>query len=519
MSTITLNLIESSASPEDIHHNNLQFFKTNFSDIISGIDQAIKNLDPELVKDNQMVARLQSLAKAIINEYTLSVDISGQTELYITTNTVRFNEEALKVKIQVRSLELETTMANNEYEALFNKQKRILSKLPPADQTSYNTRISKIQDEPSLTRKVRLSRVLLTEMSIRCTLYEAASTLKTIKKCPPGFQAEYNLLCNALKSIISERNLEEKGRKAEDLSERIHSFNSQLQIAQTIDISKLTEHKINITTSNSSLMSSLLLPDINRYYRWIEGLDLEVAQKLQPLIEESHTNPHKQNLIRTEFQVQYGQLLKRIAESQIIHEELQILGNRLRGVPGSEHLLHRISLLMQDKYPDPRHYNTLQLEANDHIRSSQKTETKVKDVIPDILKILEHLGYSVKSNTLDLTVNLGEEIYLDTTQEQYKLKLQRRETGEILYRLIRVVPSEKETQSTIYQEQKDFETGKKWCRDYDTLTEELLKAGICQKATMRLEPEDEPVRVEVRTDLVQEKKKKETLQYKNYIKP
>lgn len=507
MSTITLNFVETSDTPEQIYHHNHEFLKTNFKEILDEIKKTIENINPDLKNNFQSLTQLESLAEKIIQSYTLGTVLSGLSDDYISENTSKFNQEAMNVKIQLRSLDLETQAAKKEFSALQIKIEKEISKLTPEEKNAFNTRLQEINNVSSPTQQAQLTRSLLSEIEAQICfntlINDVTSIINGIQEIPPGFKSEYELICSSLKNIKNEKSLDFKITKINELSNQVVKFCRDVKIAQSIDISGLTEHKLEISKFENSEDNYLIL-DIDKFFGRIQNLDDEISKRLKPLKEECAQNPHRLNIIRTEFQIQYGQILKKIAESEIIHEELRILENKLKNIPGSEQLIDQTQLLMKEKYPDSNRYNKLIKDVEKHTLKTHNTlnDKSKEDIIPNILETLGKLGYSVRSNTINLSVKPGEELYLDTNREHYKLKLQMRDTGEILYCLVRVVSSEKEIEPTRYQEQTDIEAGHKWCKDYDKLTEELQKVGIRQKTTMRLEPEDEPIKVEIRPDMI-----------------
>jgi hypothetical protein len=103
----------------------------------------------------------------------------------------------------------------------------------------------------------------------------------------------------------------------------------------------------------------------------------------------------------------------------------------------------------------------------------------------------------------------SEPIYLNTSQENYKLKITGNQQGEMLFKFIRVAGSLEEKESiTDLQKQEDIKYCRNWFSDYKKLIGRLKEKGITFNEIWQKLPEDIGVDIEVNKSLIKRKKRR-----------
>lgn len=123
------------------------------------------------------------------------------------------------------------------------------------------------------------------------------------------------------------------------------------------------------------------------------------------------------------------------------------------------------------------------------------------------------LGYSpITEINLD-----AKPIYIDTPEKNYKVKLTCNKSGEMLFRFIRVVESEKEKKViTELEKQNDIEICKQWRDDYKQWLKKLDKIGIHIQEEWQKDPAEDGISIEVNKQLfTRDMKKKRSISKKH----
>jgi len=151
-----------------------------------------------------------------------------------------------------------------------------------------------------------------------------------------------------------------------------------------------------------------------------------------------------------------------------------------------------ISLLLNSERIHKEQFESVAYQVNKIIIQKQQQAV----IIENLKKNLHSLGYGIvdEIEILDEKLENGEVVYLETDDKDYKIMLKLNKNLGITTRVVRMVATqeEKETISS-YQRQKDIESAKKWCTNYDKLTNLLAKNGIILNTKLRLEAEDEDI--------------------------
>lgn len=137
----------------------------------------------------------------------------------------------------------------------------------------------------------------------------------------------------------------------------------------------------------------------------------------------------------------------------------------------------------------------------------------IKEISRVMKDAFTELGYSpIAEINLD-----AKPIYIDTPEKNYKVKLTCNKSGEMLFRFIRVVESEKVKKFiTELEKQNDIEICKKWRNDYKKWIKKLEKMGIYIQDRWQKDPTEEGISIEVNKQLfTQDRKKKRSISKKH----
>ena len=107
----------------------------------------------------------------------------------------------------------------------------------------------------------------------------------------------------------------------------------------------------------------------------------------------------------------------------------------------------------------------------------------------------------------------------DTYEKNYKIKLTCNKSGEMLFRFIRVVASEKEREFiTELEKQNDIEICKQWRGDYRKLLKKIENMGIYIQEDCQKDPAEDGISIEVNKQLFTWDRKEERSISKNQVR-
>jgi len=139
----------------------------------------------------------------------------------------------------------------------------------------------------------------------------------------------------------------------------------------------------------------------------------------------------------------------------------------------------------------------------------------IKEISRVMKDAFVELGYSpITEINLD-----AKPIYIDTPEKNYKIKLTCNKSGEMLFRFIRVVASEKEREFiTELEKQNDIEICKQWRGDYRKLLKKIENMGIYIQEDCQKDPAEDGISIEVNKQLFTWDRKEERSISKNQVR-
>lgn len=243
-----------------------------------------------------------------------------------------------------------------------------------------------------------------------------------------------------------------------------------------------------------------LLSDSAVYGALIENIDKEAYAGVAHLINEARANPELQRLriIRDSIKLQYGRLKEDAALSIVYKTHLRELSAKLASYDMARPVMENLARLSENKYVRLDEYNAARKEAFDALLHEENKRAR-HQAATHIASTLDALGYTVITGEASpqdaLTAfEAGAVTYLKTQWDNYRVMLKYNEDGSVAARLVRVVASDKEKPNpSAYQKQKDTETARKWCGDFDRFLNELKDKGIGFNVELRKEPDEEDI--------------------------
>lgn len=273
---------------------------------------------------------------------------------------------------------------------------------------------------------------------------------------------------------------------------------------------------------------------IRAFAERIARLDEHEGEKLRPLLEGLKADtpfPERLDRLRRQLQTSYGQLRERVLLTQFFREKLSDLlaivraseeSAELKGEGGK--LVRRCETLCGGKYIDRAAFMALY---EDIARFAYAHSEDIADSLfaRKVERALDEMGYELltdeepETRLESLSVPAlaapallpGQVRYLESPYEGYRVMLKMDAGGGLTVRLVRLVQDEEEKKNAgDYQRQKDLETGKKWCRDFDGFLERMKEQGMPLDVSLRKEPEETEVLVVVDTSLAQTARRKKS---------
>lgn len=239
----------------------------------------------------------------------------------------------------------------------------------------------------------------------------------------------------------------------------------------------------------------------------IAQMDEIEGEKLRPLLENLTPDtpfPDRLRTLSRQLRTEWGRLRERVTLTTLFREKLETLYSIVQAArsPEGDALARRCELLCGGKYIDRAAFMALY---EDICRFAfARTETIADNLFAEkVESALDTMGYELltdaepeSESTADL---LPEQVrFLESPYEGYRVMAKIGRQGTFTARIVRAVASEEEKNNiTEYQRQKDVETGKKWCRDFDGFLKHMTEQGLPLDVQLRVEPEDSEVLVVV----------------------
>ncbi|MDR2033982.1 MAG: hypothetical protein LBP89_05055 [Helicobacteraceae bacterium] len=282
--------------------------------------------------------------------------------------------------------------------------------------------------------------------------------------------------------------LERSKSEAFDLKERKENLEEALKllarakeektIIKSLGDDKLVEEKIERKSSKTESLKALIVSSIDK-------LEIIAAELGAPIKKERELAKEAQSLkaddrlklIKDSLRVKLGSLRQARAWTDVYKDELKTL---LAAGVINDKIKEEIRLALTQKIIDKKQFERLS-----HISAFDQNVLN-EDVITLAGDLIEKLGYN-RAKSEDSAA------YFDLNDEGYKLLFAQNKEGDLAFRVIREVGSEKELKPNAYQLQRDQEVAAKWCGDFDRLKETLKDSGIVLTEKLRITPENQAV--------------------------
>lgn len=264
-------------------------------------------------------------------------------------------------------------------------------------------------------------------------------------------------------------------------------------VAGDVNIEGLTEkrirHEPNLNDKQARL--ELVVQEIRDFADRIARQDIHEGEKLLPIIDSLSTDtpfPERLEALKSRLRSEWGELRQKALLAEFFREKLNTLLPALKATPKGASLRQRAEVLMGGKYIDRPTFTLL-------YEDIAKFLWENREAVSDSLfahragEILEEMGYELLTDEETAEQNLasGEVHYLDTPYDGYQVMMRVDSANGLTTRLVR---TEKHN-----DRQKDIETGKKWCRDFDTFAAQMRESGTPIDVAVRREPEDTEILV------------------------
>ncbi|MBF0339216.1 MAG: hypothetical protein HQL05_15460 [Nitrospirae bacterium] len=343
---------------------------------------------------------------------------------------------------------------------------------------------------------------------------QLANTQQDVQEAVIKFGQHYSALKSAIEHIKVEQRHVLKTKKATD---NLTHGTTPVNLTSVIATSELKEDR-HITDSNAAQNATDLQHDMGdrvdvvaevlHYYERIKNMDEQYSRGLEPLINELDDcrNPQRLQLIRTTMKLHYGQIKELTADTNRFRDMLEKLLQHTRYHDGFADVSPTIEALFSQKYISKEQYNAAVAALTEFVLGAEERASRQR-LILQLKDKIESLGYTLATGdkvdlsdtdtaVSDLLTRIENEqvAYLDTQWVGYKVMLKLNKDDELTTRLIRVVQSQQESQDiTTHQRQRDSETARKWCEDYDRFLEKLQQDHLLLRLRFRKEPQEQDI--------------------------
>lgn len=323
---------------------------------------------------------------------------------------------------------------------------------------------------------------------------------KLEREAPVGFISDINAI-NEYDINPNLDSIEEQNKKLRALAKKAQHLTGEISIANSISIDDLVEEKfviLPVTIIDKEEKEAdekiSLLQDISDFGGRVAFFSEYEAEKLKPLIDEakSDTEMSRLRLICTQVKTTYNRLREQAILTDTFKQSLNDFLPSIHRAHNTEYLCNRIEDLLKANVVSRDDYDEIYKTVK--IVLSEQSET-IEDAFfaEKIASTLNEMGYNLideNGNPAELPPNTMR--IIETPYDGYRVRVKVGHDNSVVTRLVRVVGSEEEKNTTSeYQRQKDIETGKKWCKDLEKFYKALEADGLQMKDVMRKEPDEE----------------------------
>ena len=234
--------------------------------------------------------------------------------------------------------------------------------------------------------------------------------------------------------------------------EKIEEIKKRAKIASSYDFRNYQEKKIKVVFNELDEVLKKIKSLSEKEYKRIKSLETDEKLKLK------------------ESKVIYQRLLY----SKLYKDEIETI---LEDVP--EYLKEKFEALKQKEIIYKDEYEKLL----DEYYTQEDKEISVDKVV----EAFEEIGYKFEE------VVLNEKGYINTDKEEYKIAY-RIQNNKLTLAFTRFI--DENTKINEYEREKDKQLAKKWCEDFEKITELLKKKGIHLEKEMVKEPDEVEIRYE-----------------------
>ena len=269
----------------------------------------------------------------------------------------------------------------------------------------------------------------------------------------------------------------------------------KLEIRDSIDniLDGIEEQSVEIISPTNRLISS-----INEFREKIKKYDSNYT-KFSNI---TSFSKDKLKMVFESIKLDYGKAKEIAIWSNIYREDLV----KLSKLELNDEVQNNITSLQNQDIISKNEFKSIADEINEIIIQKQERAILVEALRDN----LNSMGYSVINEESSINkLENGEIIYLDTDEDDYKIMIKLNRDMNLTTRVVRVVATSKERENiTSYQREKDREVAKKWCSNYDKLSNLLKVNAIEIDTTLRIEPEDDNLTYIVDKNLLNKRKNK-----------
>jgi hypothetical protein len=377
----------------------------------------------------------------------------------------------------------------------------------------------------------QISEVELDDSQCRTRAEAVRSLIASLKEAGvASYETELERLEGELEKV-GELSLDERMFELQGILEELREMDAFKDLASDVDLSALQEKRyvfapapgrnrseessaVNLSSEQERLW---MVREIRDWADRVAQIDEAEGRKLRPLIENLKADtpfPDRLVQLRRQLRTTWGAIREKAVLAEFFRESLTDLMNAIRDTQnlldsgkGLE-LVRRYDALCGQKCIERA--DAMELY-EDMARFVRERDKEIEDalLVSRLERTLGELGYELLTDELfgesgELGkpnensasagrpgLRRGEVRYLDSPYEGYRVMLKVDSNGAVTTRLVRVVESAEERDSTVAdQSRKDREVGKKWCSDFDKFLEKMKTSGLPLDVSLRKEPDE-----------------------------
>jgi hypothetical protein len=380
-----------------------------------------------------------------------------------------------------------------------------------------STMTSAIDELDALRQKVRAAEIDEEQRRIRAeSVRRSMEALQALKIAP--YEKELARLEEEVEKIQS-LPVEERLFELQGVLIQLQEMEKFAPTAAEADIGALEERRYIYTSTGGASTDDAstdararkketnlrLVREIRDWADRIAQMDETEGDKLRPMLENLRADtpfPDRLVSLRDQTKTAWGGLRARAALTVLFREKLGELLDLLQASQdaassreGSE-LVRRCDTLRGGKFIDRALFMTLYEDVRRFVWTRGE---EIADAFfaQKVERALSEMGYELLTDDLPgqedaAVLQAGRVSYLESPYEGYRVMVKVDSKGVVTTRLVRVVEAEEKNaeSASAAQEQKDRETGKKWCHDFDGFLEKMQEQNLPLDVTLRKEPEE-----------------------------